>query len=32
DYRDDGGRSQEAKAVHRDTKAAEEASDSDDRV
>ncbi|GJW11569.1 hypothetical protein Tco_1577396 [Tanacetum coccineum] len=32
DYRDAGGRSQEAEAVHRGTEAAEEASDSDDRV
>ncbi|GKF50539.1 hypothetical protein Tco_0147006, partial [Tanacetum coccineum] len=31
-YRDVGGRSQEAEAVHRCTKAAEETSDSDDRV
>ncbi|GJU21296.1 hypothetical protein Tco_1154638 [Tanacetum coccineum] len=32
DYRDAGGRSQEAEAVHRGTEAAEETSDSDDRV
>ncbi|GJR28701.1 hypothetical protein Tco_1104933 [Tanacetum coccineum] len=32
DYKDAGGRSQEAKAVYRGTEAAEEASDSDDRV
>ncbi|GJU60162.1 hypothetical protein Tco_1237928 [Tanacetum coccineum] len=32
DYRDAGGRSQEAEAVHRGTKAAEETSDLDDRV
>ncbi|GKE20665.1 hypothetical protein Tco_1432177 [Tanacetum coccineum] len=32
DYRDAGGRSQEAEAVHRGAEAAEEASDSDDRV
>ncbi|GJR48197.1 putative reverse transcriptase domain-containing protein [Tanacetum coccineum] len=31
DYRDVGGRSQEAEAVHRGTEAAEETSDSDDR-
>ncbi|GJT26638.1 hypothetical protein Tco_0906913 [Tanacetum coccineum] len=32
DYKDVGGRSQEAEAVHRGTKAAEETSDLDDRV
>ncbi|GJV42068.1 hypothetical protein Tco_1420508 [Tanacetum coccineum] len=32
DYKDAGGRSKEAEAVHRGTKAAEEASDSDDNV
>ncbi|GKE91325.1 hypothetical protein Tco_1572420, partial [Tanacetum coccineum] len=32
DYKDAGGRSQEAEAVHRGTKAAEEASNLDDRV
>ncbi|GKC66156.1 reverse transcriptase domain-containing protein, partial [Tanacetum coccineum] len=32
DYRDAGGRPQEAKAVHKGTKAAEETSDSDDRA
>ncbi|GJR09466.1 hypothetical protein Tco_0792118 [Tanacetum coccineum] len=32
DYRDVGGRSQEAEAVHRGTEAAEETSDSDDKV
>ncbi|GJS82897.1 hypothetical protein Tco_0749438, partial [Tanacetum coccineum] len=32
DYRDAGGRPQETEAVHRGTKAAEETSNSDDRV
>ncbi|GKE75528.1 hypothetical protein Tco_1537569, partial [Tanacetum coccineum] len=32
DYRDADGRLQEAEAIHRGNKAAEEASDSDDRV